>query len=238
MNKHKDKNTFDNINIMELLKNLSLNKYDKCKDILENTLMDKHTSETLLSAGIFDNEEITFISPQKIHITSEILQKFSEIERNKTLLKFKDYLDNMDTIYYIEAGIFEYTVIYNIVNDVPEWGVTAIYESKLKDMLRLFDKNSTVYNKNLKDKIQKNVLLAQHLPLMTPQELNPDNWKTLIDKQKLIEYKKNNVATTDLYKCYKCGKRKCKVTMFQGRSADEGMGEVIVCMVCSNTWKL
>jgi len=229
MNKYKDKNVYDNI--MEVLKKLSINKYNKYEDILENM------TKLSLSASIFD-PELTFISPQKKYITNDILQKFADIKRNETLLKFKDYIDDINTVIRIEAGIFEYTVVYNIIKNLPEWAYTAVYESKLNDILRIFDKNSTVYNEKLKNNIKNNLLLAQELPFMTAQEIDPDNWDALIKKRELIEYKKNHMDATDLYKCYKCGKRRCKVTQMQTRAADEGMGSIIVCLVCHNTWKL
>nr|QBK89099.1 MAG: transcription elongation factor TFIIS [Mimivirus LCMiAC02] len=230
MNRHKDKNICDNI--MEVLKNLSINDYDKYEGILENM------TKVELSASIFD-QELTFISPQKKYITNEILQNFAvDIKRNETLLRFKNCIDDINTIICIEAGIFEYTVVYNIINNLSEWAYTAVYESKLNDILQLLDKNSSVYNKKLKTNIKNNLISAQKLPFMTPQELDPDNWKTLIDKRELIEYKKNNMDATDLYKCFKCGKRRCKVTSMQTRSGDEGSTSFIVCLVCSNTWKL
>ena len=44
------------------------------------------------------------------------------------------------------------------------------------------------------------------------------------------------MSYTDLYKCYKCKERKCKVIQLQTRSADEPMTNFITCLVCFNTF--
>ena len=62
-----------------------------------------------------------------------------------------------------------------------------------------------------------------------------DTGRCLRGKKK--EYKKNNMAATNLYKCYKCGERKCQVMQMQTRSADEPMTNFVTCLVCHNNFK-
>ena len=50
------------------------------------------------------------------------------------------------------------------------------------------------------------------------------------------EDKENNIATTDTYKCKKCGERKSKITQLQIRCADEPVSTFITCVVCYNTF--
>ena len=44
-------------------------------------------------------------------------------------------------------------------------------------------------------------------------------------------------ATTDQFKCGRCGQRKCTYYQMQTRSADEPMTTYVTCTVCSNRWK-
>ena len=55
-------------------------------------------------------------------------------------------------------------------------------------------------------------------------------------KIKFREDTENNMATTDLYKCYKCGERKATSYQMQVRSADEPMTIFVTCLVCYNTF--
>eukprot|EP00485_Elphidium_margaritaceum_P002610 CAMPEP_0202695780 /NCGR_PEP_ID=MMETSP1385-20130828/9278_1 /ASSEMBLY_ACC=CAM_ASM_000861 /TAXON_ID=933848 /ORGANISM="Elphidium margaritaceum" /LENGTH=323 /DNA_ID=CAMNT_0049351857 /DNA_START=87 /DNA_END=1055 /DNA_ORIENTATION=- len=43
-------------------------------------------------------------------------------------------------------------------------------------------------------------------------------------------------AMTDEFKCGKCGKRKCKYSQAQTRSADEPMTTFVTCLTCGNRW--
>ena len=74
------------------------------------------------------------------------------------------------------------------------------------------------------------------IAFFSPHELFPNKWKKLIDRKNLIEYKKENIATTDIFECYKCNKRKCSVYQLQTRSADEPMTTFVNCQVCGNKW--
>ncbi|GAA5800344.1 transcription elongation factor S-II [Helicostylum pulchrum] len=44
-------------------------------------------------------------------------------------------------------------------------------------------------------------------------------------------------AETDMFKCGKCGGRKCTYFQMQTRSADEPMTTFVTCVICSNHWK-
>jgi len=55
--------------------------------------------------------------------------------------------------------------------------------------------------------------------------------------KKEIERTVQNVATTDMFRCGKCGQRKCTYYQMQTRSADEPMTTFVRCTVCPNRWK-
>jgi len=44
-------------------------------------------------------------------------------------------------------------------------------------------------------------------------------------------------ASTDAFKCGKCGQRKCTYYQLQTRSADEPMTTFVTCVNCDNRWK-
>ncbi|KAI8087286.1 transcription elongation factor S-II, partial [Thamnidium elegans] len=44
-------------------------------------------------------------------------------------------------------------------------------------------------------------------------------------------------AETDMFKCGKCGGRKCTYFQMQTRSADEPMTTFVTCVICGNHWK-
>ena len=90
-------------------------------------------------------------------------------------------------------------------------------------------------NKYLKSNILENNI--DNVGFLAPHKLNPSLWKAIIDKREWIEYKKKNMATTDIYLCKKCGKRKCTFYQLQTRSADEPMTTFVDCQVCGNSWK-
>ena len=69
--------------------------------------------------------------------------------------------------------------------------------------------------------------------------MNSSIWKEVIDKKKLedkLKYEPKPIATTDMFKCGKCKKRKCTYYQLQTRSADEPMTTFVRCVECGNQW--
>lgn len=81
-------------------------------------------------------------------------------------------------------------------------------------------------------KIQNNQIDLNLIPTLKPHELAPSKFKELLARHALINEKKNNIATTTAYKCYKCNNNKCTVAQVQTRSADEPMTVFVTCQVC------
>ena len=98
-------------------------------------------------------------------------------------------------------------------------------------IFNITDKNNIYLKLNILNNEVKDI---GYLP---PHKLNPNLWDQIIKKREWIEYKKNNMATTDIYLCKKCGKRKCTFYQLQTRSADEPMTTFVDCQVCGNSWK-
>jgi DNA-directed RNA polymerase, subunit M/Transcription elongation factor TFIIS len=75
---------------------------------------------------------------------------------------------------------------------------------------------------------------------MTHQEMNPEHWKHLLEKKRMIDKSKYNtdlVANTDMFTCSKCKSKKCNYYTLQTRSADEPETIFITCLDCGKNWK-
>ena len=111
-----------------------------------------------------------------------------------------------------------------------------IYNNKFDDIIENIKPKNSINNTFLLKEIKNNNFDLEKIAFMTPQKLFPERWKKIIDRKNMIEYKKKNIATTDMYKCFKCNKRKCVVSQYQTRSADEPMTTFVKCLVCENFW--
>lgn len=152
------------------------------------------------------------------------------VNRDQVVLEILDVVHDINSAFLIEAGIYEYSLTYSVANRFDTPMIHAVYMDKLRNIL--YDIQNIQNVQNL-----QNELNPQELAFLDPQDINPQMWDSLIRKRQLIEYKKNNMAATDLYKCYKCNERRCQVRQVQTRSADEPMTLFITCLVCYNEFK-
>lgn len=179
------------------------------------------------------SSHLTFI-PFKNTLATKIEQKYFDyiiknIDRNVPITKLSNELNNIDIAIKIEAGIYEYTILYTFTNNYKLDYITGIYNEKLNNIL--FDlKYITKNNKVLLDK-------PQEIPFLESHVINNENWKLVKRRIDLREAKKNNITATDLYECKKCGESKCTVYQEQIRSADEPITTFITCLVCYNQFK-
>lgn len=118
-------------------------------------------------------------------------------------------------------------------------GVSAKYKAKFRQLhFNLKDaKNPDLRRKVLEGDIQPDVLL-----ILQPEELasnaqREENQK--IRDKKLFDAAPSAVkhATTDQFRCGKCGKRECTYYQMQTRSADEPATTYVTCTNCLNRWK-
>ena len=99
---------------------------------------------------------------------------------------------------------------------------------------------SPVKNPRLLNRIKEGELKIWDIANMTHQEMYPENWEELADRQlireqKLLEGDKG--SATDKFKCHRCGKRECTYYEMQTRSADEPMTIFISCLNCGKRWR-
>jgi DNA-directed RNA polymerase subunit M/transcription elongation factor TFIIS len=167
--------------------------------------------------------------------TKEFLE--NSVNRVDIISKISKELNDIDIAIEIEAGIFEFALIYSSTNSISNMLLPAVYSDKANDIIRNISNNSPLNNKYLRKNVCSRKIDPQKVAFLTPQDINPSSWDIYVKKRELKEYKKNNMAATDLYKCYKCGERKCQVMQLQTRSADEPMTNFVTCLVCYNTFK-
>lgn len=169
----------------------------------------------------------------------EVLIKYlnKNVDRLKSVSSLNLLIRNINISILVEAGIYEFSLIYIMINNILPDLLITVYADILNELLLNLDKSSSVKNKSLLSKLLDSKLMPQHLAFMTPQDLHPERWSDYIRKKKIKEYKKNNMAATDMYKC-KCGARKCTVSQLQTRSSDEPLTTFVTCLVCKNTFKM
>jgi DNA-directed RNA polymerase subunit M/transcription elongation factor TFIIS len=90
----------------------------------------------------------------------------------------------------------------------------------------------------LLDKINSKQIEIKSLPWMDTHELYSTLWQPHIDKRNKNRETIENMATTNIFKCRKCGEMKCTTYQLQTASIDEPMTTFIHCKVCGNSWKV
>ena len=168
---------------------------------------------------------------------NDILYLQNGVDRAKS----RDQINSFTKDYYItrqiEYGIFEFVLTRIKHLGVISFILPNMYDKMVNEICENLDiKNSRIKNTTLLPKILNNEINPFIIAFLNPHQIHPDNWKKELDRQ--IETRKlaNDMPTTDLYKCYKCGARKSIVAQVQIRSADEPMTLFITCTECHNTY--
>ena len=127
--------------------------------------------------------------------------------------------------------IIDYCKEYSIENNC-EFLLQEIIDTKVSYFLELFKKDDY-----LKDLIKKKEIDVSKICYLKKEYLEPDKYKHIIEKKELEAFRKNNQATSNAYKCKKCGESKCQVTQKQTRSGDEPATTFVECMECGYLFK-
>ena len=158
------------------------------------------------------------------------------INRKESIKLLDLFIKNNNKSIKIEDSIYHYTKKYTEENKSYEFH-DVIYKHKLDDILNNLDQSNEIKNNYLLNKINNDDINLGQIAYLSPRKIFPEKWKQIIDKFDWLKYKKENMATTDIFKCNKCEKRKCTFYQLQTRSADEPMTTFVKCLVCSNSWK-
>lgn len=193
------------------------------------------------------NDEIKYASPFiKVDFLNDnikninksiIIHLHKNVKRRTSLVKLLFLVKDVNIATLIEAGIFEFTLLYSLNNGIVETLIPAIYQDKVNEICKNIDPKSSILNKKLILKIRNSIMNAQMLAFLKPQDLDPDKWAMVIKKQQIRESKRKNVATTDLFECPKCKTRKCLMRELQTRSLDEASIKYLSCINCYHEFK-
>ena len=144
----------------------------------------------------------------------------------------------------LERGIFNSTIhLAEEKGVVKQWEnkhFQKIYILKALSLFSNLSKNNYIGNTNLFDRVKSCEIQPYDLSFMTPSDIFPEMWKTILDKKEKrdkMKYEKRSEIATDLYRCGKCGKRQCSIYQLQTRSADEPMTTFVTCLNCDKRWK-
>lgn len=97
-------------------------------------------------------------------------------------------------------------------------------------------------NPDLRRKVLTGEVKPERLINMTPDEMASDQRQrenSQIKEKALFDCERGGApkATTDQFKCGRCGQRKTTYYQMQTRSADEPMTTYVTCVNCNNHWK-
>lgn len=161
----------------------------------------------------------------------------SEINRAEYQLKLIDELKSVDIGMKIELSIFEYALIYCQNNKYPINFIKPVYDDKFNSLMTNLVQTPGIDNHTFKEFILQKKINPCYIAFLSPAQIHPQKWNTIIRKKEYMEERENNMAFSDQYRCRKCGESKCKITQAQTRSADEPMTTFVFCLVCHNTMK-
>lgn len=133
----------------------------------------------------------------------------------------------------IEESIYNFSEQYSENQGTP-FLIEQIYNDKFEEIFCNFQNKSNQLVEDIKNGKTDPLLVAN----LKPQELNPEKYEKITKKKELEEYNKNNKASTDIFKCSKCKKRKCSISEKQVRAGDEPATTFVKCLECGHSWTI
>lgn len=186
------------------------------------------------------SNEPSFIAiPNQLKLVEKDLT--DQIDRETTIIQLTMFLGNDEVgkkiATMIEDGIFRFAYGYIAGNGLEKSITVSVYIDKLLDIIRNLDPESSVGDGTLIERLRSGEIDPSGVAMMKPHELCPSVWKDLTDREELRRMKENNIETTDMFPCKKCGARAATVLQLQIRSADEPMTTFVTCIKCMHTFK-
>lgn len=132
----------------------------------------------------------------------------------------------------ISKGIVKFCENYAKTNDL-EYLINEIINTKVDEIVFILKKNSYVCDEITEGNLDPSILCEYR-----PEELDPEKYKSILDKKKMEEYRKKNKATSDAFTCPKCKSKKSEVTQKQIRSGDEPATIFIKCVECGYSYSI
>jgi len=161
-----------------------------------------------------------------------------DLFRENIRKKLKVVLEEDNLAINLEKGIYNYSIKEaNSKKIVKKWENPHFSQLYL-DRLRSIYIN--IKNKDLLEQIKSGEITPQTLAFMTHQEMNPQQWHSLIErkmKRDASKFNTNIQASTDMFTCKKCRSKRCTYYELQTRSADEPATIFVTCLDCGKHWK-
>jgi DNA-directed RNA polymerase subunit M/transcription elongation factor TFIIS len=216
------------------INNKSYNDNKKSVNIMEKISIKMPNVNNLDVNSDLDSKFYTESSkniPQKLIILANNL-----INRHESISLLNNYLLNQNISENVEKSIYEFALVHITINNLMHNFIEIVYRDKLRDIISNIDGNTKINNLTLKQNIIDGSLNPRLIAFLAPEQLHPKRWEDILKKQMRRIETENNMATTDIYTCKKCGEKKFRLTEFQTRGADEPTTKFLTCMVCYATF--
>ena len=148
---------------------------------------------------------------------------------DKSFKQINELLDD-DTTKSIINSIIVFTNIYVDVNE-SAFLINEIFQMKASEIYNLLKKSDYIIDLMVDGEID-----PSNLCNMKPHELDPEQYKHIIEK-KLYENKKKKQKGSTIFTCKKCKLSNCNVTQKQTRSADEPATTFVTCLECGYKYR-
>jgi transcription elongation factor S-II len=159
--------------------------------------------------------------------------------RKNIINKFNAIIEDETKCINLEKGIYNSCIkegkSRKIINKWENKQFETLYVSKLWTVM------TNLKNPELVQQIKNNEILPQNIAFMTHQEMQPSQWKDMIERKirrDESKYSTNLEASTDMFTCRKCKSKKCTYYELQTRSADEPATIFVSCLNCGKNWKM
>ena len=152
--------------------------------------------------------------------------------------RFTKIIEDEKTSTNLEKAIYNYALKEAELRKIVKKWENPLFLQLYTD--RLFSIYMNMKNEKILQSLKSKELLPVTFAFMTHQEMNPEHWKELLEKKRLIDKSKYNtdlVANTDMFTCSRCKSKKCNYYTLQTRSADEPETIFITCLDCGRNWK-
>ena len=186
----------------------------------------------------FHNSNYDFITENSVDIKETFIQYAEKtLDRTSTQITINNIIKDIDIALKMELSIFEYTLVYCLNNGYEPQFLKPIYDDKVYNIIANLNPKHKIGNKTFMSDIISNKINPSYVAFMSPAQMFPIKWNYWVKKKDYKEWRENNISYSDVYKCFKCGESKCKISQAQTRSADEPMTTFVTCLVCHNTFK-
>jgi DNA-directed RNA polymerase subunit M/transcription elongation factor TFIIS len=184
-----------------------------------------------------DKLDKTFYTEASKNISQKLIVLANDmINRHEAISEINKYLLNINISENVEKSIYEFALVHITIKHLMHHFVEAVYIDKLREIICNIDGNPKINNQTLKQNLVEGTINPRLVAFLAPEQIHPKRWEDLLKKQMKRIETENNMATTDMYTCRKCGEKKFKLMEFQTRGADEPTTKFLTCMVCYTTF--